>query len=161
MHMFKQCNQRKLYWLILSALVIMLDQATKWLVVANVSKAISVTPFFNLVIAWNTGVSFSLFNGMGDVGAYLLIAMALIITLLFLYWLLQAARPLHALSYSLVIGGALGNVIDRARFGAVIDFLDFHAFGYHWPAFNVADMAVVTGISLLILLSLFFDFKHK
>lgn len=74
---------------------------------------------------------------------------------------MRTSHLLYGIGYALVIGGALGNVIDRARFGAVIDFLDVHAYGYHWPAFNVADISVVTGIGLLIIVSLFFDLEAK
>ena len=77
------------------------------------------------------------------------------------FWLWSAEKHFHGLCNALIIGGALGNVIDRARFGAVIDFLDFHVKGYHWPAFNVADMSVVSGISLLMIVSLFFETKTR
>ena len=177
---------RRLRWLLLSLSIILADQLSKWFVVEHVLgsmfgekdgvsfvqwyfqepkiaeyAAMKVTSFFNLVIAWNTGVSFSLFNGMGNLGVYLLIAIALVITFIFAYWLTRTSHPVFGLGYSLVIGGALGNVIDRARYGAVIDYLDVHAFGYHWPAFNVADISIVTGIGLLIIVSLFFDLENK
>jgi len=180
------CKTRRLLWLFLSVGVILADQLSKWLVVEHVinpilsgksgvnfihwymqepqiteSASLRITSFFNIVMAWNTGVSFSLFNDMGALGSYLLIAIALGITLLFGYWLMRTSHILYGIGYALVIGGALGNVIDRARFGAVIDFLDVHAYGYHWPAFNVADISVVTGIGLLIIVSLFFDLEVK
>lgn len=123
--------------------------------------SMTITSYFNLVMAWNTGVSFSLFSGGGASMPLILIAIALVIVALFIAWLWRAENMFFAVCYGLVIGGALGNVVDRARFGAVIDFLDFHAYGHHWPAFNVADMAVVSGIVLLIGGSLVFDFKKK
>ncbi len=180
------CNPRRLVWVFLSLIIILADQLSKWLVVEHVitpaingkggagfiqwymqepqitdSTSIHITSFFNIVMAWNTGVSFSLFNDMGAVGVYLLIAIALIITMIFCYWLMRSTHWLYGLGYALVIGGALGNVVDRARFGAVIDFIDIHAYGYHWPAFNIADMSVVSGIGILIIVSLFFDLEGK
>ena len=180
------CNPRRLVWVILSLIIILADQLSKWLVVEHIinpkingnsgagfcswylqephmveAASLRITSFFNIVMAWNTGVSFSLFNGMGAFGVYLLIAIALFITLIFGYWLMRSTHWLYGFGYALVIGGALGNVIDRARFGAVIDFLDIHALGYHWPAFNVADISVVSGIGVLIIVSLFFDLEGK
>ena len=122
---------------------------------------IEVTSFFNLVMAWNTGVSFSMFSDNGAYMPYVLLVVALSITAMFTKWLWKAENHLYGISYALIIGGALGNILDRSRFGAVIDFLDFHALGYHWPAFNIADMSVVIGISVLIIVSLFFDIKDK
>ncbi len=173
-------------WLGFSALILIADQVSKWFVTEQYltpkirgltgegfiawfintperlqAFRVEVTPFFNIVMAWNTGVSFSLFSDAGGIMPYILIAVALAITGLFIFWLKNADTKWHSLAYALVIGGALGNVIDRARFGAVIDFLDFHIAGHHWPAFNVADMAVVCGVILLIIVSLAFDLKHK
>ncbi len=177
---------KRLFWFIISFLVFLSDQVSKWAVTELLVRpntmgqvgynfvewysstpfrlpfyGIEVTSFFNIVMAWNTGVSFSMFSNYGGYMPTILICVALGITLLFLIWLWRAESNFHALCYALVIGGALGNVVDRARYGAVIDFLDVHVMGYHWPAFNVADMAVVIGISLLIIVSLFFDIQAK
>ncbi len=122
---------------------------------------IEITSFFNLVIAWNTGVSFSMFSNMGEYMPYILITVALGITLMFAIWMLRTKNHLFGICYALIIGGALGNVADRMRFGAVIDFLDFHVMGYHWPAFNVADMAVVSGVIMLIIVSIFVKTEEK
>lgn len=179
-------HTKRLFWLVISFLVFLSDQVSKWAVTELLVRpntmgqvgynfvewygstplrlpfyGIEVTSFFNIVMAWNTGVSFSMFSNYGGYMPTILICVALGITLLFLIWLWRAESNFHALCYALVIGGALGNVVDRARYGAVIDFLDFHVMGYHWPAFNVADMAVVIGISLLIIVSLFFDIQAK
>ncbi len=173
-------------WLGVAVLILVLDQLSKWYVTQNIffprifgvegqSFAdwminaherlpyyyIPVTSYFNLVMAWNTGVSFSLFSNGFAYTYIILIVIALCITCLFLFWLWRAESHFQGLCYAAVIGGALGNVIDRARFGAVIDFLDFHIYGHHWPAFNVADMAVVSGIFVLILGSLAFDLNKK
>jgi signal peptidase II len=135
-----------------------LDQAVKWWileVVMQPPRTLEVTPFFNLVMAWNRGVSFSLFANDAAVMPYALSALAAVIVAFLAVWLRRADRPFTAACIGLVIGGAVGNVIDRLRFGAVADFLDFHAMGYHYPAFNVADMGISVGVVLLLLDGLF------
>lgn len=114
-------------------------------------QGIVVTPFFNLVMVWNTGVSFGLFQEDSDFRSWTLIAVALGVMVWLGLWLWRTRTWLAAVALGLIIGGAIGNVIDRLRFGAVFDFLDFHAFGQHWPAFNVADSAIVVGVVVLIL----------
>lgn len=121
-------------------------------------SAIEISPFFNLVVVWNRGISFGLFNHDSPYGAWLLIGLSLLITSVFLIWLLRGSlSAFQSLGVSFIIGGALGNVIDRFRFGAVFDFLDFHLGGYHWPAFNVADSAICVGVAILIAHAIFFD----
>lgn len=132
--------------------VLALDQFSKWLVldVARVPEhMIEVTPFFNLVMVWNTGVSFGMFAGMHEHQALALTLLTSLIALGLCIWLWRARELFMAFALGLIIGGAVGNIIDRVRFGAVADFLDFHAFGWHWPAFNVADAAIVVGVALL------------
>jgi signal peptidase II len=144
--------------LIVAVPVVLLDQLTKWLVLADLMdppRTIVVTGFFNFVLVWNRGVSFGMFNADSAWGPILLSGLALIISVCLVVWLRRVASPLVATAIGLVLGGAIGNVIDRARFGAVADFLDFHAFGYHWPAFNVADSAITIGVALLLYDSLF------
>lgn len=118
---------------------------------------ISLSPFFNLVMVWNQGISFGLFNHDSNASVIILTAIALAIISIFLIWLWRTPYMAQALCIALVIGGAAGNIIDRLRFGAVIDFLDFHAGGLHWPAFNLADSCVVVGIAALILHSLLLE----
>jgi signal peptidase II len=117
--------------------------------------AIEVTGFFNLVMVWNFGVSFGLFAEHGDAARWALIAVALVISTGVGVWMARTDRPLIALICGMVIGGAIGNIVDRLRFGAVADFLDVHAFGYHWPAFNIADAAISVGVVVLVIDSLF------
>jgi signal peptidase II len=112
---------------------------------------IEVTPFFNLVMVWNTGVSFGLFQEDSSSRSWTLIAVSLAVMVWLGWWLWRAHSRLVAVALGMIIGGAIGNVIDRYRFGAVFDFLDFHAFGWHWPAFNLADSAIVVGVLLLLL----------
>lgn len=118
-------------------------------------REIVVTPFFNLVLAWNRGVSFSLFRSDASLAPYLLSAVAVAVVIALLVWLGRQHRFWPALGIGLVIGGALGNVIDRLRHGAVVDFLDFHAAGWHWPAFNLADSAITIGVAVLVVDGLF------
>lgn len=118
---------------------------------------VEVLPFFNLVMVWNQGVSFGLFNQDTDYGPLMLVALALVISAGFGVWLFRSTSILQMAGLAMVIGGAIGNVIDRLRFGAVMDFLDVHAFGYHWPAFNVADSAIVIGVGVLMVHALFYD----
>lgn len=147
---------RSLHGFLLALLVLALDQLTKWLALANLDpyQPVEVTPFFNLVLVWNRGVSFGLFAGAGELGPWLLSLMAAMIGAFLIVWLYRETRTVTRAALWLVLAGAVGNVIDRVRFGAVVDFLDFHAFGYHWPAFNVADSAIVVGAGLILLDSL-------
>ena len=138
--------------LAVALLVLVLDQASKALVLARLVPVapVELTPFLNLVVVWNPGVSFGMLGGVGASGPWLLIGLALLITAGFLVWLAWSTERLHATALGLVIGGAVGNVIDRLRFGAVLDFVDLHLLGYHWPAFNVADAAITAGAVLLL-----------
>ncbi len=113
------------------------------------------TAFFNLVMTCNRGVSFGMFNQASDHGPLLLTGLAVVIIIALSVWLWRARTAASILALGMIIGGAAGNVIDRVRFGAVVDFLDFHAAGYHWPAFNIADSAVCVGAAILVLESLF------
>jgi signal peptidase II len=120
------------------------------------SRIIPVTPFFNLVLIWNRGVSFGfLGQESSDWLPWLLTALALAIMTVLAWWLREAANRLMVLALGLVIGGAFGNIIDRLRFGAVVDFLDFYIAEFHWPAFNVADSAITAGAALILYDALF------
>jgi signal peptidase II len=139
-------------------IVLVLDQVTKWGLLGWMlprppgERMVPLTSFFNIVLVWNRGVSFGMFNG-GEGGlnavAFSVLAAAIVIGLLF--WLRRATQPLVIAGIGLVVGGAIGNVIDRLRFGAVVDFLDFHLAGWHWPAFNVADAAICVGVALIVI----------
>ena len=150
----------KLFWIGLGVACasILIDQGTKWWIV-NVfmvpPRVVPVTSFFNLVLGWNRGVSFGLFNNGSDFNVWILSGLALAVVTFLLVWLYREQARLVTVSLGLVIGGAMGNVIDRLRFGGVTDFLDFHLSGYHWPAFNLADTSIVIGAVILIADSLF------
>lgn len=144
----------RLLGLLLALLILVADQASKAPLLDLMAQhpgGIEITSFFNLVMVWNRGVSFGLFSDADDSRRWILIAAAAAITLWLLVWLWRGPNRLVALALGLVIGGALGNILDRLRFGAVADFFDFHLFGWHWPAFNIADCAIVVGVGLLLL----------
>ena len=143
--------------LLVGAVVVVLDQVVKWAVLAHVMqppRVIEVAPFFNLVLAWNRGISFGMFGG-GVMPVWALAALALAIVAFLGVWLWRTGGWVVVVGIGSIIGGAVGNVIDRLRFGAVADFLDFHVMGHHWPAFNVADTAISVGAAILVLESLF------
>ncbi|MEE9545305.1 MAG: signal peptidase II [Rhodospirillales bacterium] len=143
-----------------AALVLGLDQGTKWWILEIVMqppRVIPLTPFFNLVLGWNRGVSFGLFNSDSALNLWLLPFVALAIVVVLLIWLSRVDGLLLGYAIGMVIGGAIGNVIDRLFRDqhAVADFLDFHLAGYHWPAFNLADTGITVGAAILIIDSLF------
>ena len=140
-------------WLALVALVMALDQATKLMVLGSfrLMESVAVTPFFNLVLVFNSGAAFSFLAGAGGWQKWFFVVLSLSISAWLLVMLRRhAGERLLPASLALILGGALGNVIDRLRFDAVVDFLDFYAAGYHWPAFNVADSAITVGVALML-----------
>ncbi|MCR6630021.1 MAG: signal peptidase II [Magnetospirillum sp.] len=154
--------------LTLAAVIIVLDQLSKWWIVEKVMRPegvwetpfysptrIEILPVFDLVMAWNRGVSFGLFNNDGSWNAVALSVLSVAISLGLIAWMRKAQSTLVVLALGGIIGGALGNVVDRIRWGAVADFLDVHVMGYHWPAFNLADSAISVGAVLLVLDALF------
>jgi len=142
-----------LRWLALAVLIVMIDQATKYLVVQRmvVNQAVEVTSFFNLVLVYNPGAAFSFLADHDGWQRGFFITIAAVASVWIVYLLYRyPQQSLFALALALILAGAVGNLIDRITVGAVIDFLDFHAFGYHWPAFNVADSAITCGAVLLV-----------
>ena len=140
-------------WLLLSGVVVALDQVSKYVAVAALADKppLEVTSFFNLLLVYNRGAAFSFLASAGGWQRELFTGIALVASA-WIIWLLyrHAQQTLFSLALALVLGGAIGNVIDRLMIGAVVDFLDFHALGWHWPAFNVADSAITCGAALLI-----------
>ena len=174
----------KILYLIFALAGFVLDQLSKWYVTEHIVREIvqkpnelplsffewltssyerftfmslEVWPFFNIVMVWNQGVSFGLLSSDSAITAIALSLLSLAITVIFTIWLFRSTSRFQCIAIALVISGAIGNVIDRVRFGAVIDFLDVHIAGYHWPAFNVADSAISIGVFLLIIHSFFID----
>ena len=160
----KITNQKFFIYGLLCAIIISIaDLLSKELIFSLLDKTpghyIKVTSFFNLVKVYNTGVSFGLFNDL-IYGKIILIIIASLITFCLIFWLSKVAEAKLAFALSLIIGGAAGNIIDRALSGAVADFLDFHLYGYHWPAFNLADSAITLGALILIFDEFFGRKKH-
>ena len=140
-------------WLSLAALVLLADQATKWLVLQTMplGEVIPITGFFNLVHVRNPGAAFSFLADAGGWQRWLFAVFAIGVSALLIFMMRRAPEQrLFCFAAALVIGGAIGNLIDRLVFGEVIDFLDFHWQGWHWPAFNIADSGITVGAFLII-----------
>jgi signal peptidase II len=140
-------------WLSLAALVLLADQATKWLVLQAMplGEVIPITGFFNLVHVRNPGAAFSFLADAGGWQRWLFAVFAIGVSALLIFMMRRApGQRLFCFAAALVIGGAIGNLIDRLVFGEVIDFLDFHWQGWHWPAFNIADSGITVGAFLII-----------
>lgn len=142
------------YGIIIALTIVTLDQISKWwlLHVYHLPERgiVEILPFFNLVTVKNYGVSFGMLQQFGVENRTVMIALTVGITVSILVWLSHTTHRFLARGLGLVIGGATGNIIDRWRFGAVFDFLDFHIKGWHWPAFNVADAAICIGVLLIL-----------
>jgi signal peptidase II len=171
--------------------IILADQYTKWLVIDTVVsmekhagsgffnwlltqkkieffineretfKAVTLTPFLNFVMVWNQGISFGMLDTNSPHMPLVFISISVMASLLMLIWLALATRGTQAFSLMLIIGGALANVADRIRFGAVADFIDLHAGEYHWPAFNLADSCIVLGAGIMVICTFIGDRGKK
>lgn len=174
------------FGMVMICVIVFLDQYTKWLVLETVLRTEGNTPsfgtwfmthqplgmfidqreaynnvkvngFINLVMVWNEGISFGLFDksddnmSTGNGLAIVFIGISLIISLLMVVWMALTRGRLLVWALALIVGGAIGNVIDRVRFGAVADFVDLHVAGLHWPAFNLADSSIAIGALLLVI----------
>ena len=141
-------------WFAVSAVIVVADQITKWLVLERFApgERLEVTGFFNLVLVFNKGAAFSFLANAPGWQTPLLVAFALGAAVFVSVLLVRSpGKQLFCAGLAAILAGAVGNVIDRLRFGYVVDFLDLHAAGWHWPAFNVADSAITIGAALLIL----------
>lgn len=140
-------------WLGSAFALVVVDQIVKVLALQSLSsgQVVEVTPFFNLVLVYNPGAAFSFLAGASGWQREFFVGVALLASG-WITWMLRrhCGRILFCIALTLVLGGAIGNLIDRLWLGAVIDFLDFHVLGYHWPAFNVADSAISIGAVLLV-----------
>ncbi len=136
-------------------LVLLADQASKWWVLNGLDLpqlgSVSVLPVLSLTMVWNPGVTFGLLQQEGPLGPWLLAAVAIAVVLALVLWMRRAERALTACALGAIAGGAVGNVIDRLRFGAVVDFIHAHAWGWSWYVFNVADASIVCGVAALVL----------
>jgi len=141
-------------WFALAAAIVAADQVTKAIVLGRFSygERLELTGFFNLVLVYNKGAAFSFLSDAAGWQTPLLIGFAVVaVGILGTLIVRSPGRRLFCTGLALILGGALGNLIDRFRYGQVVDFLDLHAAGWHWPAFNVADSAITIGAVLLIL----------
>jgi len=145
--------------LTIGTLTVVADQASKlWLLFVfdlGAKGTVAVTPFFDLVLVWNRGVSYGLLTQDTDLGRLGLIAFAAVASFALVIWLARVTSALTAAAIGLILGGAIGNAIDRIAYGAVADFFAFHAFGFEWYVFNIADVAIVAGVIGLLYDSLF------
>jgi signal peptidase II len=133
------------------------DQAVKWLVQQSMAygESVSVTPFFNWVHLWNTGAAFSILTNAGGWQRYFFIGITVVISIFLIKLIRENRHKEETIAYSLILGGALGNLIDRIFRGYVVDSFDFYWRDWHWPAFNLADIAIVIGAFILVSGSLF------
>ncbi len=147
-------RQRLFPWLLLAIAIVLIDQASKIAIERAFTRGdvLPVTSWFNLVLTYNTGAAFSFLANAGGWQKHFFLVVGLGASVFIIYLLSRhGTQKLFALALSLILGGAIGNVIDRVLYGHVIDFLDLHYAGWHWPAFNVADSAIVGGAILLVL----------
>ncbi len=157
--MEKITNKKSWPWLWLSALIIVLDQITKYIAIHHLTYAVPyrIFSFFNLYLSFNAGASFGFLNRTNGLQVYLFALISLIVVIFLLIWLARIKRKdiLMAAGMCLIIGGAVGNLIDRVRLKFVIDFFDFHIKNWHFATFNVADSAVCVGAFLIIVRLMF------
>lgn len=144
-----------LNWFWVSIIVILLDQVSKLSIdnMMQLYQSIPIMPYFNLTYLHNNGAAFSFLDSAGGWQRWLFTGLAIVMSSIITIWIikLQKHETWMALALSLVLGGALGNLIDRIAYGYVIDFLDFYYQSWHWPAFNVADSAICVGVALMLL----------
>ncbi|MGU3496190.1 signal peptidase II [Xanthobacteraceae bacterium A53D] len=139
--------------ILMALIALVLDQASKVAVLSWSQEwgapLRTITPFMDFVALWNYGISYGLFQ-QGDTGRWVLVAIKVVAAIGFAIWMARARNRLEALALGLLIGGAIGNAVDRVAYGAVFDFISLHAAGYRWYVFNVADIAVVVGVMILL-----------
>lgn len=149
---------------IVAVICLLIDQLHKFymLEIYQIDKKnfVEITDFFNLVMVWNRGISFGMFHG-ADNSNYFFMGFTTLIVILLFYFIKKAGNKYEVIAFGMIIGGALGNLVDRIIRGAVADFFDFHIAGNHWPAFNIADSCVFCGAALLIITTIFFGNKNK
>lgn len=147
------------YGLLMAALIAVADRLSKWAILYWVDlpakRSITVTPFFDLTMVWNPGISYGLLPANSFWAIAILVTFACVVVVALTVWLARIEHHLLAVAIAIIIGGAVGNAYDRVVYGAVADFMSLHAFGYYWYVFNVADIAIVVGVVLLIWDSVF------
>lgn len=149
--------------LLMAAIALGADQLNKWWMIhvyqIGEKGKVTLTPFFDLIMVWNQGISYGLLPQGSALGKAVLIGVAIVAVVGLTLWLARAENKLAAFSLGLILGGAIGNAIDRMIYGAVADFFSFHAYGYYWYIFNIADVAIVVGVAGLLYEMLFSGHK--
>lgn len=142
----------------MSAIVVFLDQLLKWYLLGPFDLAgrgrVPVTFFFDLTLVWNRGISYGLLQ-QGVVGRWILVGLTIVAVVILLVWMSGMSDRMSTAGIGLIVGGALGNLIDRILYGAVVDFISLHVAGFHWYVFNLADCAIVTGVAGILYKSAF------
>ena len=137
---------------VISIMIVIVDFVTKkWMlsVLFEIPRQIVVTSFFNLTPVWNKGISFGIMSSHPEIIRFIIPVLALLV-ILYLIRQIHLQRRMQQIGSAIIAGGAAGNVIDRFLYGRVVDFFDFHIGGYHWPAFNIADIAICAGVAIMI-----------
>ena len=147
--------------LIICFVLVFLDQFTKHTVLTQITEtdSVSILPILDFVLIWNTGISYGLFDSSGKFGRVTLSVLGLLITLFLLFQMVRSTGKLERLGYCLIIGGAIGNIIDRIIYGGVIDFISFHYENYYWYVFNLADVWISLGVITILCDSFFLSGK--
>ncbi len=146
-------------WMTIAAVIVIADQITKYVASAELKmyEAIAVMPMFNFTLMHNEGAAFSFLSDAGGWQRWFFTAISLIVSIVLVFWIrsLKPEEKFQALAFSFILGGAIGNLIDRVRLGYVVDFIDIYYNAYHWPAFNIADSAITVGVVILIVDTIF------
>jgi signal peptidase II len=154
-----------IFWLLVAVVIVVLDLWTKNIATQNLTlyRPLELTSWLNMTLAHNYGAAFSFLSDAGGWQRWLFTGLATVVTAVLVIWLMRlpATDKLSAAALALIIGGALGNLIDRTRHGYVVDFIDVYYRGWHWPAFNLADSAITCGVILLLLDGLFLSSSKK
>ncbi|WP_255412349.1 MULTISPECIES: signal peptidase II [Commensalibacter] len=155
---------KKWYWgLGMLFLIFLLDQISKYCIlnIVNLPQkgSIPVIPFFNFTMVWNRAITFGMLGQFGSWGSVIFSVSAFVIAASLFIWMIRARKIWVIMSLGAIVGGALGNILDRLRFGAVVDFIHFHVAGWSWYVFNVADSAIVCGV-IILLMDAFFGWEE-
>lgn len=155
---------KKWYWgLGMLFLIFLLDQISKYCIlnIVNLPQkgSIPVIPFFNFTMVWNRAITFGMLGQFGSWGSVIFSVSAFVIAASLFIWMIRARKIRVIMSLGAIVGGALGNILDRLRFGAVVDFIHFHVAGWSWYVFNVADSAIVCGV-IILLMDAFFGWEE-
>lgn len=155
---------KKWYWgLVMLFLIFLLDQISKYCIlnIVNLPQkgSIPVIPFFNFTMVWNRAITFGMLGQFGSWGSVIFSVSAFVIAASLFIWMIRARKIWVIMSLGAIVGGALGNILDRLRFGAVVDFIHFHVAGWSWYVFNVADSAIVCGV-IILLMDAFFGWEE-